>query len=56
MEVKEILAKLITAPRSDEGDIILDKEFSSDIIECLKELAHEPVIKIHHNIREINEP
>jgi len=55
MDIKEVLSRLITAPKTEDGDIILDEEFSSDIIECLKEHAHEPVIKTYQSIRGINE-
>lgn len=52
MDIKEVLTKLITAPRTDDNSIILDEEFSEDLIECLKEHAHEPVIKIYNSLSE----
>lgn len=61
MEIKEVILTLMTAPRNGadvdipEGSryIEISETLVNEIVECLKEHAHEPVIKTYSNIREI---
>lgn len=50
MEIKDLLVRLITADRTEDGSLILDQEFTEEMIECLKEHTNQPVIKVYSNL------